>query len=359
MADGRRALVGAGVLAGVAGAAYAAERAIVAGVRRSPDPGAGNPFQPPYDESFRFPSHDGGSIFAISRGKGPVLLFCHGVTLSNRVWVKQFESLPELGFRCIAYDSRGHGDSTTGSSGHSVENLARDVRTVIEHLHLHDVVLVGHSMGGAAVQAFVLHHPDLAAARVRGMVLMSTFARLGLGGSALLRRLAEQATGRGPAANQVMAQPNLGFLLARIGFGRDPQASHVELTRQMIVACGADESRLAVGTLFGVDFTDELPHVDVPTLVLSGSADVLAPPAESRRLAALIPGARLEVFKGAGHMLMLERTEEVDGIVVEFAKTLGAGSPLRRLWPRRPGRRRARRRRPRAAAEATAPEPVS
>ena len=56
--DGRRALVGAGVLAGVAGAAYAAERAIVAGVRRAPDPDAGKPLQPPYDETFRFPTNE-------------------------------------------------------------------------------------------------------------------------------------------------------------------------------------------------------------------------------------------------------------------------------------------------------------
>ena len=348
MTDGRRALVGAGVLAGVAGAAYAAERAIVAGVKRAPDPDAGRSLQPPYDESFRFPSHDGGTIFAISRGHGPVLLFCHGVLLSNRVWVKQFEALPDLGFRCIAYDSRGHGDSATGSTGHSVENLARDVRTVLEHLHLRDVVLVGHSMGGAAVQAFVLHHPDVAAARVRGIVLMATFARLGLGGSAILRRLVEQAAGRAPAASQLMAQPNLGFLLARFGFGRDPQASHVELTREMIVACGADESRIAIGTLFGIDFTAELPNIDLPTLVLSGSADVLAPPAESRRLAELIPGARLEVFKGAGHMLMLERAEEIDRLVAEFTRSGGVGSPFRRFWPRRRAGRRARRRREQA-----------
>lgn len=347
MSDGRRALRGAGVVAGlaagIAGAAYAAERSLVAGVKRTPDPDAGKPLVPPFDESFRFPSHDGGTIYAISRGKGPTLLFCHGVTLSNRVWVKQFESLPELGFRCVAFDSRGHGESSAGSTGHSIDNLSRDVRTVLEHLNLRDVVLVGHSMGGAAVQAFALRHPEVAAARVRGLVLMATLARVRIGGSAVLRNFVEQATGRGPAANQLMSQPNLGFLLARIAFGRDPQASHVELTREIIVACDADESRLAVGALLGLDLTDELARIPFPTLVLSGTADVLTPPAESRRIAASIPGARLEVFKGAGHMLMLERTDEVDQLIADFAGDLGARAPLRRFWPRRPTRRARRR----------------
>jgi pimeloyl-ACP methyl ester carboxylesterase len=363
MTDGRRALLGAGVVAGaaagIAGAAYAAERSLVARVKRAPDPDAGGPLLPPFDESFRFPSHDGGTIYAISRGKGPTLVFCHGVTLSNRVWVKQFEALPALGFRCVAFDSRGHGESSAGSTGHSIDNLARDVRTVLEYLNLRDVVLVGHSMGGAAAQAFAIRHSDVAAARVRGLVLMSTLARVHIGGSGVLRKFVERAAGRGPAANQLMAQPNLGFLLARIGFGRDPQASHVELTREMIVACEADESRLAIGALFGLDLIDELPEIQLPTLVLSGSADVLTPPAESRRIAALIPGARLEVFKGAGHMLMLERSQEVDQLIVEFARDLGAGSPFRRFWPRRPARdgRRSRGLRRRAARQRLEPTP--
>ena len=84
---------------------------------------------------------------------------------------------------------------------------------------------------------------------------------------------------------------------------------------------------------------------DLPTLVLSGSADVIAPPAQARRIAELIPDARLEVFKGAGHMLMLERTDDVNALISEFARDLGAGSPLRRFWARRkaPRRRAARR----------------
>ena len=94
-----RALLGAGVVAGavagLAGAAYAIERAIVAGVRRRPDPDAGKPLIPPFDQAVRYPSHDGGSIYTISRGKGAPILFSHGVTLSTRVWVKQFETLPE------------------------------------------------------------------------------------------------------------------------------------------------------------------------------------------------------------------------------------------------------------------------
>jgi non-heme chloroperoxidase len=341
-----RALWGAGVVAGaaagLAGAAYAIERAVVAGVRRGPDPDAGRALVPPFDEAVRYPSHDGGSVFTIGRGKGPPIVFSHGVTLSTRVWVKQFELLPEQGFRCIGFDHRGHGDSECGESGHSIANLAEDVRTVLERLDLRDAILVGHSMGGIALQAFASQYPEVAAKRVRGMVLMSSLAKTYLSGASWLRKTFERLTGGGPSADELMTQQNLGFFLARVGFGRDPQASHVELVREMIAACPKAASKEAVTALVGLDMTEELPEIRVPTLVLSGSADVIAPPAQSRRIAELIPNARLEVFKGAGHMLMLERTDEVDTLISEFARDLGAGAPLRRFWPRRRAARRAR-----------------
>ena len=69
----------------------------------------------------------------------------------------------------------------------------------------------------------------------------------------------------------------------------------------------------AVGALLRLDLTAGLPGLDVPTLVVVGTADALTPPRDSRRIAELVPGARLVEYPGAGHMLMFERTAEVDG----------------------------------------------
>jgi hypothetical protein len=80
----QRTLQGAGIAGGIAGAAYGVERAVVAGVRRTPDPDAGRELTPPFDAARRIPSHDGGSLYTISRGKGPTILFSHGVTLDVR-----------------------------------------------------------------------------------------------------------------------------------------------------------------------------------------------------------------------------------------------------------------------------------
>jgi pimeloyl-ACP methyl ester carboxylesterase len=324
---GTRALkiagIGAGVVAGAAGTAYAAQRAMARSLQYRPDPDAGRLGQLRFDEARRLPSHDGGSIYTESRGEGPPIVLAHGVTLSSRVWVKQFDSLPAAGARVIAFDHRGHGESTVGDSGHSVENLGRDLRTVLEDLDLHDAVLVGHSMGGMAVQELVIRHPEVVRERVRGVVLLSTMAKTQLSASRRLRCAVERMSERFTLGS-IMARPELGTMFVRIGFGREPVASHLELTREMLATCDAETSREAVNALFGLDLTAELPSVDVPTLVIGGTRDVITPPGESRRIARLVPAARLVMFEGAGHMLMLERTAELDALIIDFAHDVGA-----------------------------------
>ncbi len=192
----KRTGVAAGIAAGIGGAAYASERVLASRLRRREDPDAHNPLVPVFDEATRIDGHDGGNLYVISRGEGPPIVFAHGVTLSSRVWAKQFESIPPAGFRAIAFDGRGHGESTVGDTGHSIDNLADDLRSVLEGLDLRNAVLVGHSMGGMSVQAFAVRFPDVARDRVAGYVLMSTAARVA-------RRATRAAYAAGWSASQV------------------------------------------------------------------------------------------------------------------------------------------------------------
>jgi len=310
----------AGAAAGAIGLAYATERALVARLRHRDDPDAGDALVPQYDEVRILDSHDRGTIYTISRGQGPVVVFCHGVTLSSRVWAKQFASFPAAGFRVVAFDSRGHGESRVGETGHSLDNLADDLRTVLEELDLRDAVLVGHSMGGMAVQAFAIRHPGVVDERVAGLVLLSTSSHNLVSDARRVRGALEKAVNVGPDVATFMRQRNLGLLLARIGFGDDPNPSHVEATRQMLAACGKETTREAVSALLRLDLTEGLPAVKVPTLVVVGTADALTPPRDSRRIAELVPDARLVEYPGAGHMLMYERTEAVDALIMGFAR---------------------------------------
>jgi pimeloyl-ACP methyl ester carboxylesterase len=318
--------VAAGAVATVAGAAYTAQRLAAGRLRRREDPDHDVDLVPAFDEILSLRSHDGGSISVISRGTGPPILLSHGVTLSVRTWVKQMESLPETGFRTIAFDHRGHGESSVGDAGHTLDTLAADMRTVLEGLDLRDAVLVGHSMGGVAAMLFCLRHPEEAAARLAGLVLLSTLSRTAVSGNPRLLWLLEQVAGLTLDAGGAMRAKNLGLLVARIGFGKDPQPSHVELTRQMIVGCDPETRRIAPSALLGLDLSRELSSIRVPTLVIGGTNDVITPPAEARRIARRIPGARLELLPGAGHMAMLERSETVDELIVQFARDVQRAS---------------------------------
>ena len=253
-------------------------------------------------------------------------MLSHGVTNSMRSWFHQLELLPKEGFRTIAFDHRGHGQSVVGTAGHSLENLAEDMRTVVEGLDLHDAILVGHSMGGVAVQAFVTRFPEIAAERVAGIVLLSTLAKAPLGSlSTRSKQRIEALTNHAPDMTWLWTSPNFGFSRGPDGFRQGPAP-------ESRGARAADAARLPAGNAaatrrarWSASTSRPISRTSkIPTLVVVGTSDVLTPPAQARMIAKLIPGARMEVFPGGGHMLMLERVDELNRLIIDFAREVGA-----------------------------------
>ncbi len=323
MSRARRLGIAAAAVGGVAAAVYGTERIVAARLRRAPDDDARRVLEAPMYIDHQLDTHDRGTIYVVENGEidAPPIVLSHGVTLSVRTWYYQLEDLPKDGFRAVAFDHRGHGRSVLGEEGHTLENLGRDFKAVLEGLDLRNAVLVGHSMGGVAVQSFVTQFPDVAAERVAGIVLLSTLAYTPLGSRPTRTKARiEQLTKRTPDTTWLWARPDLGFLLARVGFGKQPRPSHVELVRRMMLECPHETRRDAPRVLVGLDLTPALPDVEIPTLVIGGTADLLTPPFEARRMANLIPGAQLQLLDGGGHMLMLERREELHRLIADFAR---------------------------------------
>jgi pimeloyl-ACP methyl ester carboxylesterase len=161
--------------------------------------------------------------------------------------------------------------------------------------------------------------------RVRGLVLLSTLCRTPVGSqSTRLRAAVERVTKRTPDTTRLWETPNLGLLLARIGFGRNPSAAEVDLVRQMLRDCPNETRVNSPRALIGMDLTDAIRSITTPTLVICGTADAITPPFHAHQLHRAIPGSHLELVDGGGHMLMLERSDWLHDTLLAFAAEVGA-----------------------------------
>ena len=121
----------------------------------------------------RVTTEDGVELFYRSWGEGRPLLFLSGWTLSCDMWAYQMAPLSKQGFRCVAFDRRGHGRSTDPGGGYEFDRLADDLLVVIETLNLQDVTLVGHSFASGEMVRFLSRH---GASRISRLVFLAPAA---------------------------------------------------------------------------------------------------------------------------------------------------------------------------------------
>ena len=114
---------------------------------------------------------DGASLFYLDWGTGKPVLFTHAWALNADIWEYQLTELADQGMRCIAYDRRGHGRSNDPGRGYDYDRLADDLAAVIDRLDLHDVTLVGFSMGNGEAVRYLSRHGS---SRIARLVMVST-----------------------------------------------------------------------------------------------------------------------------------------------------------------------------------------
>jgi pimeloyl-ACP methyl ester carboxylesterase len=251
----------------------------------------------------------------------PTVVLAHGWTLTRRSWLPVAERLVGQGVRVIAYDQRGHGQSSALRDQPTVRQLGDDLYAVLNIVAPQGkVVLGGHSMGGMTIMAYAGRHPVDFGDRVVGVVLVATSAgelmrSLPPVEAAFMRiaaRMPRIAAGR---AITVSAQRKLLF-----GDVADPE--HVRLTRDQVAATSLPTLGRFFSALGRHDEAEALAQLaDTPTVVLAGERDKLTPASHAERIGELVPSARVEVLPGRGHMLMYEATDDV---VAAFESVLAA-----------------------------------
>jgi 3-oxoadipate enol-lactonase len=256
----------------------------------------------------------GGAKMAVEvRGSGsPTLLFVHGFPLNHSMWAAQMAEFSKR-HRVIAPDLRGFGESDLGGLNKvSMDRCADDLAALLDGLEIKEkVVLCGLSMGGYLAFAFWRRH----AGRLSGLVLADTKA----GADA-----PEKAQGRLKQADQTMADgPEVMWKAMKGGlFAPDAETKTPEVfasVRAMMLGSSREAIAAALrGMAERPDSTGDLPRVSVPALAIVGAEDSLTPPADSRAIAAGIPGAELAIIPNAGHLSPMENPHAFNAALASF-----------------------------------------
>ena len=256
------------------------------------------------------------------QGAGPDVLLIHGWASSLRMWERTTSRLAAARFRAWAIDLPGHGESAPLASlkgGYSIPNLTDAVEAFTERMDIRQVALVGHSMGGAIALDMSHRRPD--ATRALALVAPAVSGRLGLAPHLLFdfeigRWLLELAQ-----RHNVLAR------LGKLSMLGAPWLSHAR--RAALRRDTKDLARTAPQATFGdlqavinFDFSNRLPEVRAPTLVIVGARDMSVPPSEGELAANKIPGARLVKLRGVGHQPVDERPEEFDRLLLDFQRSI-------------------------------------
>jgi 3-oxoadipate enol-lactonase len=248
------------------------------------------------------------------KGEGPAILFIHGYPHDRSIWAHPMAVLE--GYRRIAPDLRGMGESDAPDLGYSIETYAGDLAALLDTLGVEEVVLCGLSMGGYVAFEFLRRWRR----RVRGLVLMDTRAEADTA-EAKRGRDAAAATARESGAAAV-ATALLPRMLAPTTLSGSPGV--VDRVRAMMASTPVAGIVGALGAMRDrVDSAELLPTLaGLPTLVIVGEDDALTPPAQVRAMADAIPGATLAAIPGAGHLPPVERPVETTRALGDFLRSL-------------------------------------
>jgi pimeloyl-ACP methyl ester carboxylesterase len=255
-------------------------------------------------------------------GSGPVVVLLHGWPVDSRSWEPQLHPLLQAGFRVVTYDRRGFGRSSRPATGYDFDTLAADLDAVLTHLDLHEVSLVGFSLGTGELARYVGKYGT---ERLAKCVFLESLAPSFL-------KSADNPWGVDAAGVAGVQQAILtdraawltgllkDFLNLDDYLGKRVSEDQV----RALWNAGAEASPEATWACpqgWLEDFNEDITRIDVPTLILHGTADRILPiDGQGRRLHAALPQARYVEIEGGPHVNPLSHADEVNRELLAFLK---------------------------------------
>lgn len=253
-------------------------------------------------------------------GSGQAVVLIHGYPLNGNSWERQERELLAQGHRVISYDRRGFGRSSQPTVGYDYDTFAADLKTLIEHLDLHDVVLVGFSMGTGEVTRYL---GTYGSQRVRKAVLLGTIPPF-------LLKARDNPEG---VDGDVFEGIKSAIVKDRYAYFKDfldnfynvDKLAPERITDQAwqasfnVAAAASPHATYACVDTWLSDFRSDLPKIDVPVLVMHGTEDRILPfEATAARLPDLIADVTVIPVEGGPHNIAWTHPDKVNAALLEF-----------------------------------------
>jgi 3-oxoadipate enol-lactonase/4-carboxymuconolactone decarboxylase len=241
----------------------------------------------------------------------PVLVFSNSLGTDMHMWNAQRDYFRH-DFRCLFYDTRGHGGSGIGSDPVRLTDLADDIVGIADNLGISQFHLVGLSLGGLAAQQLVLRNPE----RLLSLTLMATGAYLPTPEMWQSRADLARAEGMAPLVDATMKRWFTEKASTSIGSKIDDmRASFLDTNALGYASCCE-----AIGA---ADLRGMIAQIGIPTLILSGSEDSSTPPEMGRLLHSAISSSIFKIIDDAAHMLAIEQSDVCNHEISQFLKVNG------------------------------------
>jgi non-heme chloroperoxidase len=255
-------------------------------------------------------TRDGASLFYNDWGSGKPIVFSHAWGLNADIWEYQLTELSDQGFRCIAYDRRGHGRSSDPGRGYDYDTLSDDLAAVIERLDLTEVTLVGFSMGSGEVARYLSRHGAERIARTMLVSVVPPKPRAALF----------------PGFIAALKQDRPAFFTAGVASFTGSASTVSPAMSQWVLAQFLRASPKAViecmRAISASDLQADFEALKLPTLVIHGGSDQVNPLDQTAKLtAAAIPGAELRIYPDAPHGLVITHRDRLTKDLLAFVSS--------------------------------------
>lgn len=270
----------------------------------------------------------------IDEGSGPVIVLLHGYPFDRSMWREQMDFLNVRGYRVVAPDLPGFGESSdklqfvadanrsetdrqaeASRTITTMADMARDVAALMDELRIDQAIICGLSMGGYVAFEFV----NLSPTRVRALVLAGTRAPADneQEKQARLQQVEQMLT----AGMEGIAEATLPKLLAPRTLAEKSEV--VARVREMILRSDPQGAAAAQrGMAARRNYSVDLAGIDVPTLVIVGRDDPIRPVADAVFMHDRIRNSRLEIIEDAAHMTNMEQAAVFNRTLIDFLKLI-------------------------------------